>query len=90
MLRTELIDFLQRALRSSREQSEGVGSLLPLLKQDNKTPPGGDGYSHAHSHSHRHTHLETHGHTQPFAMNINFLGSEKMASSNKKRYQTQV
>ncbi|XP_034249523.1 eIF-2-alpha kinase GCN2 isoform X2 [Thrips palmi] len=93
VLRSELVEYLQRALRSSRDQIEGVGSAQSLQRQESKTQAGGDSHSfaHNHAHSHRHSHSsETHVHQHHPMMNINFLSSERMAASSRKRYQTQI
>ena len=86
VMRSELIEFLQRALRSCREQTEGVGSLLTMQRQDSKSLAGGDN----HIHSHRHSNQEVHAHPHSLMINLNFLSSERMAASSRKRYGSQV
>lgn len=92
VLRSELVESLQRTLRSSREQIEGVGSAISLQRQESKGLAGGDTHSfaHNHAHSHRHSHAEIHVHQHHPMININFLSSERMAASSRKRYQSQI
>lgn len=92
VLRTELTEFLLRALRLCRDTNEGLVSALPMQRQEIKNLAGGDNHSHTHNHthSHRHTHVETHGHQHNMVINMNFLSSERMAASSRKRCQTQI
>ncbi|KAJ1529287.1 hypothetical protein ONE63_006085 [Megalurothrips usitatus] len=92
VLRTELLEFLHRALRSCRDQNEGVGYNMPIQRQESKSLAGGDSHchSHSHAHSHRHSHVEVQPHQHQVAVNVNYLSSERMAASSRKRYQTQI